>query len=121
MAKHSSARKRQGIPHVTNTNKLTPNATINGSSTKKKRLNLEGTAKKTGGSTKKANGIFKKPITNVLKRRARAVITDRTIDAQSRVLVRYALEISDPWLPELVRRVDAGEPILRGGRLQANP
>ena len=44
-----------------------------------------------------------------LRRRAESVIKDRTIDAQSRCIIRYALETNDPWLPELVRRADAGE------------
>jgi len=29
-----------------------------------------------------------------------------------RAILRYGLEINDPWLPELVRRVDAGETIV---------
>ena len=51
-------------------------------------------------------------ISNSLKRRAQAVINDRSIDAQSRMLIRYGLETNDPWLGELVRRVDAGETII---------
>ena len=50
-------------------------------------------------------------ISNALRRRAQTVINDKWIDAESRAMVRYALEINDPWLPELVRRVDAGETI----------
>ena len=50
-------------------------------------------------------------IVNALKRRARAVLNDTSIDAPSRALIRYGLETNDPWLPELVRRVDAGEAI----------
>ena len=50
-------------------------------------------------------------IVNALKRRAQAVLNDRTIDAQSRAVIRYALEINDPWLAELVRRADAGESV----------
>ena len=46
---------------------------------------------------------------NALKERAQAVINDRSIDAQSRAIIRYALETNDPWLAELVRRADAGE------------
>ena len=45
----------------------------------------------------------------VYRRRAESVISNRTIDAQSRALIRYALETNDPWLAELLRRVDAGE------------
>jgi len=48
-------------------------------------------------------------IVNALKRRAQAVLNDTSIDPQSRAIIRYALEINDPWLAELVRRADAGE------------
>ena len=48
-------------------------------------------------------------IMNALKQRAQAVLNDRTIDPQSRAIIRYALETHDPWLAELVRRADAGE------------
>lgn len=51
-------------------------------------------------------------IMNALKERAQAVLTDRTIDPQSRQIVRYALETNDPWLAELVRRADAGETVV---------
>jgi len=49
---------------------------------------------------------------NALKRRAQAVINDKSIDPQSRAIIRYALEINDPWLAELVRRAHAGEEIV---------
>ena len=48
-------------------------------------------------------------IMDALKRRAQAVLNDTSIDPQSRVIIRYAMEINDPWLAELVRRADAGE------------
>ena len=48
-------------------------------------------------------------ILNALKNRALAVLNDRTIDPQSRAVIRYALETNDPWLAELVRRADEGE------------
>lgn len=50
-------------------------------------------------------------ISNALRRRAQYLIKDKWIDAESRVLIHYALEINDPWLAELVRRVDAGETV----------
>ena len=50
-------------------------------------------------------------IVNALKRRAQAVLNDESIDARSRAIIRYGLETNDPWLAELVRRADAGEPI----------
>ena len=49
---------------------------------------------------------------NALKQRAQAVLNDRTIDPQSRAVIRYALETNDPWLAELVRRADAGETVV---------
>ena len=48
-------------------------------------------------------------IMNTLTRRAQAVLNDQSIDPQSRAIIRYALEINDPWLARLVRRADAGE------------
>jgi hypothetical protein len=51
-------------------------------------------------------------ISEALKRRAQAVIDDRSIDADARAVIGYSLEINDPWLADLVRRVDAGESII---------
>jgi hypothetical protein len=51
-------------------------------------------------------------IVNALKQRAQAVLNDRSIDPQSRAIIRYALEINDPWLAELVRRADAGNAVV---------
>ena len=50
-------------------------------------------------------------IIDVLKRRAQSVLNDRSLDPQSRAIIRYAMETHDPWLAELVRRADAGEAI----------
>jgi hypothetical protein len=51
-------------------------------------------------------------IVNALKQRAQAVLNDRSIDSQSRAIIRYALETNDPWLADLVRRADAGETLV---------
>ena len=51
-------------------------------------------------------------ISDALRRRAQSVIYDRSINPQWRSIIRYALEISDPLLPDLVRRADAGEKII---------
>jgi len=51
-------------------------------------------------------------ISDALKRRAQSVINDKSIDAETRAIVRYALEINDPYLPELVRRAGAGEALV---------
>ncbi len=51
-------------------------------------------------------------ISDALRRRAEAVINGSSIDPKWRNIVRYALEINDPLLPDLVRRADAGEIII---------
>lgn len=51
-------------------------------------------------------------IGDALRRRAQSLINDRSIDAESRALIRYGLEVNDPCLAGLVRRADAGESIL---------
>lgn len=51
-------------------------------------------------------------ISHALRRRAQSVINDRWIDPQWRSIIRYALEINDPCLPDLVQRADAGETII---------
>lgn len=48
---------------------------------------------------------------NALTRRAQAVLNDTSIDPQSRAIIRYAMEMNDPYLAELVRRADEGEPL----------
>ena len=55
-----------------------------------------------------------------IKQRARSLIGNKSIDAATRGVLRYGLEIDDPLLPDLVRRVDAGESIIDGrGYLQS--
>jgi len=51
-------------------------------------------------------------VSDALRRRAQAVISDTSIDPEWRAIIRYALEINDPWLADLVRRADAGETII---------
>ena len=61
-------------------------------------------------------------ISDAVRRRAHALINDHAIDANERVWIRYALETNDTaGLTELVRRADAGEPIIDDSHLlQAN-
>ena len=51
-------------------------------------------------------------ISDALRRRAQSIINDRSINPQWRAIIRYALEINDPFLPDLVRRADAGETVI---------
>ncbi|HSK63719.1 MAG TPA: hypothetical protein VK893_07755 [Pyrinomonadaceae bacterium] len=52
------------------------------------------------------------PHLSTIKRRTQALISDKSIDAETRAVLRYAFEIEDPLLADLVRRVDAGESIV---------
>lgn len=81
MLKHGSASVREETPHVTE--QTTPVTQTTRTAT----------------------------IINALTRRAQAVLNDKSIDAQSRAIIRYSLEINDPWLAELVRRAEARERI----------
>ena len=51
-------------------------------------------------------------VSDATKCRAEAVITDKTMNAQWRTIIRAALELNDPWLAELVTRAEAGEDIV---------
>src|SRR4030095_5994236 len=51
-------------------------------------------------------------ISDALRRRAQSVINDRRTDPHWRSIVRYALEINDPWLADMVRRAGTGEKII---------
>ena len=44
-----------------------------------------------------------------LKRRARKLATDSRVDPRTRSLIRYALEIKDQTLGQIVNRIEAGE------------
>jgi hypothetical protein len=46
-----------------------------------------------------------------IKERAQSLKNNKSIDGPSRAIISYGLETGDPWLPELVRRVNAGETI----------
>ena len=83
MLNHSSAAEREETPHTNNLNQ---------------------NQNDTPG--------FNRCIAVAYSRRAESVINDRSIDPQTRALIRYALETNDPWLAELLRRVDAGESLV---------
>jgi hypothetical protein len=64
------------------------------------------------------NSTTNQTISDAVKRRAQSLINDRTIDAGDRAFISYALATNDsPWLSELVRRADAGEPIIDDSNL----
>jgi hypothetical protein len=57
-----------------------------------------------------ANRISRTNAVNVLEERAEAVLNNTSIDPQSRVIIRYALETNDPWLERLVRQAESAPP-----------
>ena len=59
------------------------------------------------------NSTTNQTLSDAVRRRAQSLINDRTIDADDRAHIRYALATNDTsGLAELVRRVDAGEPLI---------
>ena len=64
------------------------------------------------GTPHATNSITNKPISNAVKRRARSLIKDRTIDKCARAFIQHTLETEDPYLTKLVRRVETGRSIL---------
>ena len=47
-----------------------------------------------------------------IKERAESLINNKSIDGTTRTVLRYAVEIDDPLLADLVRRVAAGDNII---------
>jgi hypothetical protein len=70
-------------------------------------------ARHSSASLRKQSSIPRKHKSNIidasLTRRARILITNSSIPKQTRNLIQYALEIKDPYLAQLVRRVEEGE------------
>lgn len=57
--------------------------------------------------TPHANGTTRMTgIANALKRRVGSLLNDPSIDPQNRALLRYALEVNDPWLARLLRQIE---------------
>jgi hypothetical protein len=55
-----------------------------------------------------------------LKRRARQLATDSRVDPRTRSLIRYALEIKDPCLEQIVSRIETGETRIDHIRLEGD-
>lgn len=51
-------------------------------------------------------------VSDATKRRAQSVINDKTIDPQWRTIIRFALDLNDPFVAELVSCAEAGEDIV---------
>jgi hypothetical protein len=51
-------------------------------------------------------------VSDATKRRAESVVNDRRIDPQWRTIIRFALELNDPFVGELVSRAEAGQNIV---------
>ncbi len=51
-------------------------------------------------------------VSDATKRRAESMINDTTINPQWRTIIRFALELNDPFVAELVSRAEAGEDIV---------
>ena len=57
------------------------------------------------------NSLNQLAMRDALRRRAASVLRDKSVDGGSRAIIRYALEINDPMLSELVQQAEDGESI----------
>ena len=107
MASHSSATTRVQAPHATQSSKTQTTqqtrASQNSQPTEATRVTDATRITDATRPTRTAT------ILDALKQRAQAVLNDGSIDAQDRAVIRYALEVNDPWLAELVRCAEKGE------------
>ena len=105
MTMHGSATALEETPHgnVTETRHASGTDTTHATET-----NTTANATETNASETSPNPT----ISDALRRRAESVVNDNSIDPRWRAVVRYALEINDPWLADLVRRADDDEPII---------
>jgi len=53
-----------------------------------------------------------------LKRRARNLATDSRVDPRTRSLILYGLDLKDPYLEQIVTRVESGETTIDHIRLE---
>lgn len=49
------------------------------------------------------------PLSRAIGRRAMRLINNRAIDQGTRDMIRFSLDLNDPWTPSLVRRAESGE------------
>jgi hypothetical protein len=110
MTKHSSASVRTETPHATHTNNQTH------STNSKLKHKPSQSTKQTGPHRRHRQG--RRQLSEDVKRRALAIINNKAIDADIRGVIRYGYDINDPWTPDHVRRVEAGEYILDNLRPQ---
>ena len=69
----------------------------------------EETLHTTTSTNDNVNHEAKHTISEAHRRRAESLLRDRSIDADTRTIIRYGLELGDSWVSELVRRADAGD------------
>ena len=101
MARHSNATPRE---ETSDRETAGPGDSESGRSTPKSHITGSADPSQSSSSADQSHGIDAS-----LKRRARLLITNSSIPRQTRSLIRYALEIKDPYLAPVVRRVEGGE------------
>ena len=107
MTMHGSATALEETPHASSTQTPRPSNTQTTQPSSAEAPHATATPYASGTNTNTTTTI-----SDALRRRARSVINDNSIDPRWRGIIRYALETNDPWLADLVRRADAGEPII---------
>jgi hypothetical protein len=65
--------------------------------------------KDAAGIVTSESNVERRDLDPSIKRRARLLITKGSIPKATRQMIHYALQIRDPFLAQVVRRVEAGE------------
>jgi hypothetical protein len=100
MTRHGNASPRKHESHTSNgnlINQITPLGSKADRASAAREYDLKGVPRKSHD------------IDANLKRRARMLAVDGRVDHRTRGLIRYALENRDPYLVQLVARVERGE------------
>jgi hypothetical protein len=116
MVTHSSASPCAETPHVINSNNPNNLNKPNQSNLQRQSANRDQKRKRRKSSRQIRSRRL--PLSDDVKRRAIAILNNQAIKAEIRSVIRYGLEINDPWTPDHVRRVEAGENILDNLRPQ---
>jgi hypothetical protein len=98
MTTHSSATPREETSNMTN-------ASLEGHTSAKSNVSPEVDVSSNIADSSKT-------IDASIKKRARLLLSKSSIPGKTRSLIRYALMLKDPYLAQVVRRVEAGEMLI---------
>jgi hypothetical protein len=115
MTRHSSATPREETSDIRNASRKSngsPKINTSPETNASARINTSVKSNACPGINASHVNGSSKIIDASIKRRARLLVTKGSIPRQTRSLIDYALQIKDPYLAQVVRRVEAGEMVI---------